>query len=314
MTDLPERSDEPEDNDRPERDDRPEHNDLPRISVVIPARNAADILDQQLAALARQQVPVPWEVVVADNGSTDGTAAVAESWRDRVPVRVIDAAGTPGINHARNRGAAEARGELLVYCDADDVVHPAWLAAFWQARDEWDMAGGCVEATSLNDPHLLDRHPDWTFGGLSSFGWMKTFMGCNFAVHRAVHAAIGGFDETYLGGNDDIDFAFRAQLAGHRLGYVPEAVVAYRLRSSLRAAARQHYHYGKTRVHLYRRFKRDGMPRRSWKHTVRSYGLAVAHLPQLLSGQGRAQWIVRAAFMAGMASGSLHEGTVYLSE
>ncbi|HEX6567759.1 MAG TPA: GNAT family N-acetyltransferase, partial [Acidimicrobiales bacterium] len=270
--------------------------DAPRISVVIPARNAAEWLDQQLAALARQQVPVPWEVVVADNGSTDATRALAEGWRDRMPVRVVDASRTGGINHARNRGAAEARGDLLLFCDADDVVSPGWVAAYWQARDGWDMAGGTVDATSLNEPGRRSLHLGSSLHGLNGFGWMETFMGCNFAVHRRVHAAIGGFDESFRGGGDDMDFAFRGQLAGHRLGFVADAVVAYRVRDSLRAAARQHYRYGRTRPQLYRKFRASGMPRRSWKHTVRTYGLAVAQSPRVLSADGRGRWVLRVSF------------------
>lgn len=286
----------------------------PCVSVVIPARNAARWLDQQLAALAAQDVPVPWEVVVADNGSCDATRQVAASWRDRLPVRVVDASATAGINHARNRGAAEARGELLLFCDADDVVQPGWVAAYWHARGEWDMAGGPVDTVSLNTPHQRTLHLGGPGAGLNSFGWLATFMGCNFAVHRVVHTTIGGFDESFRGGGDDIDFAFRGQLAGFRLGYVPDAEVAYRLRDTLRAAVRQHYHYGRTRPHLYRKFRASGMPRRSWRHTARSYAVAAARLPDMVRSDERAKWVIHAAFMIGMARGSLHDHIVYLSE
>lgn len=139
-------------------------------------------------------------------------------------------------------------------------------------------------------------------------------MGCNFAVHRVVHTTIGGFDESFRGGGDDIDFAFRGQLAGFRLGYVPDAEVAYRLRDTLRAAVRQHYHYGRTRPHLYRKFRASGMPRRSWRHTARAYAVAAARLPDMVRSDGRAKWVIHAAFMIGMARGSLHDHIVYLSE
>ena len=288
--------------------------DAPCVSVVIPVLDAAAWIDDQLRALAAQQVPVPWEVVVADNGSTDGTTALALAWRDRLPVRVVDASEVRDINHARNRGTEEACGELLLFCDGDDMVHPDWVAAYWRTRDEWDVAGGKVETTTLNDPVALARTPQERERGLATFGWMPTFMGCNFAVHRGVHRAIGGFDETFLGGCDDIDFAFRAQLSGHRLGYVPEAVVAYRVRGRLRDAARQYFRYGHTRAHLYRKFKAWGMPRRTLRHTLRTYALTVVHVPQLLRADGRARWIVQAAFLVGMLTGSLHDHTFYLSE
>lgn len=285
-----------------------------RISVVIPARNVATELEAQLGGLAAQEVPVPWEVVVADNGSTDDTREVAARWRDRLPLRIVDASAQAGVNFARNLGAREATGELLLWCDADDVVQPGWMAAYWRTRDEWDMAGGFIDVSVLNSPAALARHADVKFGGLNHFGWLRTFMGCNFAVHRRVFTAIDGFDESFSGGCDDVDFAFRGQLAGFRLGYVPEAAVAYRLRETLRDTVRQHYRYGITRVHLFRKFRPVGMPRRSWKHTVRAYALTIARAPDLLTRGGRGRWVVDAAFLIGLASGSLHDHTLYLSE
>ena len=285
-----------------------------RISVVVPARNAVNVLGAQLDALAAQEVPVPWEVVVADNGSTDGTRELAASWHDRLPVRVVDASAHAGVNHARNRGVHTARGDLVLCCDADDVVQPGWVAAYWHTRDEWDMAGGFIGVDALNGPEALARHADVKYGGLNQFGWLKTFMGCNFAFHRRVFTAISGFDEGFSGGCDDVDFAFRGQLAGFRLGYVPEAAVAYRLRETLRDTVRQHYRYGITRVHLFRKFRPVGMPRRSWKHTARAYALTMARIPDLLTRGGRGRWVVDAAFLVGLASGSLHDHTLYLSE
>jgi len=285
-----------------------------RISVVIPARNAANELEAQLGALAAQGVPVPWEVVVADNGSTDGTRELAARWGDRLPLRVIDASAQAGVNHARNCGVHATSGELVLCCDADDVVRPGWVAAYWRTRDEWDMAGGFIDIDVLNGPEALARHADVKYGGLNHSGWLKTFMGCNFAFHRRVFTAIGGFDETFSGGCDDVDFAYRGQLAGFRLGYVREAAVAYRLRETLRDTVRQHYRYGLTKVHLYRKFRPAGMPRRSWKHTVHAYGMALARVPDLFTPGGRGRWVVQAAFLIGLASGSLHDHTLYLSE
>ncbi|HEX2804591.1 MAG TPA: glycosyltransferase family 2 protein, partial [Kineosporiaceae bacterium] len=100
----------------------------PRLSVVIACLNAQDVLGVQLAALAGQECPVPWELLLCDNGSTDGTVALAESWADRLPLRVIDASGVRGSGPARNAGAEAARGEWLGFCDADDEVGSGWLA------------------------------------------------------------------------------------------------------------------------------------------------------------------------------------------
>ncbi|HEU6446740.1 MAG TPA: oligosaccharide flippase family protein, partial [Gaiellaceae bacterium] len=74
------------------------------LSVVIPARNAAGTIGDQLESLARPRFHRPWEVVVVDNGSTDGTADVARSYAGRVRLRVVNASDRPGIAYARNRG------------------------------------------------------------------------------------------------------------------------------------------------------------------------------------------------------------------
>ena len=100
------------------------------LSVVIPARNAADTIGVQLESLARQRFDRPWEVVVVDNGSTDDTRAVAQSFADRLPsLRIVDASERQSIGYARNRGVEAARGRLIAYCDADDAVSEGWLEA-----------------------------------------------------------------------------------------------------------------------------------------------------------------------------------------
>src|SRR5690606_34073255 len=101
----------------------------PEASVVIAAFNAERTLGEQLAALSRQAVRFPWEVLVCDNGSTDGTVAVVTEWQGRLPqLRLVDASARRGPGAARNAGAARALSPLLLFCDADDVVADDWLA------------------------------------------------------------------------------------------------------------------------------------------------------------------------------------------
>src|SRR5204862_175427 len=89
--------------------------DAPRlVSVLIPVRNAARLLPDQLNALAAQDYDGPWEVVVADNGSSDGSASVARRLAGRLPsLRVVDASGRRGAGPARNAGAAALQALAL---------------------------------------------------------------------------------------------------------------------------------------------------------------------------------------------------------
>lgn len=105
----------------------------PRISILIPAYNAAQTLAQTLASI-RAQTCADWEVVVIDDGSSDDTAAVAQAQGD-ARVRCIRQANG-GISVARNRSCDEARGEYLAFIDADDLARPERLAVQMRFLDE----------------------------------------------------------------------------------------------------------------------------------------------------------------------------------
>ncbi len=94
-----------------------------KLSVVIPCLNAVRTLGDTLEALARQQWTQPWELVFADNGSTDGSVDLALTFKDRIPnLRVVDASLRRGQPFALNTGAHAALGESIAFTDADDQV------------------------------------------------------------------------------------------------------------------------------------------------------------------------------------------------
>lgn len=202
----------------------------PRVSVIICVRNGARTLPRQLSALGAQQGAPAFEVVISDNGSTDSTRRIAQDWVDHLPAavtsaRVIDSGQRVGIPHARNEGARHARGPVLAFCDADDEVHPGWVAA-WASHDgvRSGLAGGRVEA----------HHPDGTpapglgSNGLRATGYLPMVSGCNFAVAREVFVAVGGFDVSLPPyGCDDLEFSWRVQENGYPISYLPEARVAF---------------------------------------------------------------------------------------
>lgn len=234
----------------------------PQLSVVIACRNAAKFLGVQLEALARQPCPVPWEVLVCDNGSTDGTIAVAERWADRLPLRVIDASAVTGAGPARNAGVRAARGEFIGFCDADDEVADRWLEALHRALTVHPFVAGRFEAERLNSARAIrSRRLDQQTGlqhsspavGLPHAG------GGNLGIHRSVFLSVGGFDPAvrYL---QDTDLCWRVQLAGHPLMFVPDLVVHVRLRSTFRGMYRQGRNYGACQALLERRYAPAGRP------------------------------------------------------
>ncbi|MBD2112518.1 MULTISPECIES: glycosyltransferase family 2 protein [Cyanophyceae] len=235
-----------------------------KISVIVPCFNEAAVIGQQLEALAKQTVS-PYEVIVADNGSTDSSLAVIEEYRDRLPrLKVIDAAGVKGASHARNAGAKVANSNYLAFCDADDVVDQGWLEALEQAfashgflacRLDNEMLNPGAVNTPQNQGLQNFRTPFYPFAG-----------GCALAVRKDIHESVGGFDEA-ISHLEDADYCIRVQMTGHALTYVPEAVVHYRHGAGTKqsfvearqATYRKAYNWGYGLATLYLRYRDQGM-------------------------------------------------------
>ncbi|MGW6916351.1 glycosyltransferase [Kitasatospora sp. NPDC054939] len=285
------------------------------VSVVMPARNAEATIAEQLDALARQSYPDRWELLVVENGSTDRTRALLDTWRQRLPrLRIVDAAGPGGVNRARNLGCRHARGELVLCCDADDVAAPDWITAMVDALRTSRAVGGALERRRLNGhPALAARPPKQADALLDTFAFLPYPAGANCGFHKDLWQHLGGFDEDYRYGSDDVEFFWRAQLAGHPLAFAPRAVVHYRLRDDPRAIARQLYRYGRSHPQLYRDFAPHGMPRSRPADIAAAWWDTLRHTPDLLGPPDhRAAWLARAALRAGRLVGSLRHRRCYL--
>lgn len=229
------------------------HKDL---SVVIAAYNAADTLGTQLEALAGQAPGLAWEVVVADNRSTDGTATVARRFADRLDLRVVPAPAKGNAAYARNVAVATCTAPWVAFVDADDMVAPGWVEAMAASLREHRFLAGRLDTAQLNTRSVARTRPIpqdtglqwWTVGPP-----MPHAGGGNLGIHRRVYEAVGGFDED-LGGLQDVDFCWRVQLAGVPLHFLPEATLNVRLRSSLREMWRQGRNYGAAQAEIERRY------------------------------------------------------------
>jgi hypothetical protein len=229
----------------------------PQVSVVIACRNAAATLGVQLEALAQQNCPVTWDVVISDNGSTDETVALARSFTSRLPgLTIVDSSDQAGPGHARNVGAAATNAPWLLFCDADDEVAPGWMAAMVDATKRNQFIAGSFESRKLNDAATLRSRPLQQSTGLqeSPFGPKLPHAGAgNMAVSRALFLSVGGFDPA-VGTLEDTDLCWRIQLSGVRLVFCPEAVVHVRLRSSLSTMWKQGLSYGEAAALLTHRY------------------------------------------------------------
>lgn len=279
-----------------------------RTSVVMPVRNAAETLAEQLEALASQTYTGDWELVVADNGSRDATRRRIAEAADRLPtLHVVDAARPRGISTARNRGVAAATGDLLLFCDGDDVVAPDWIEQMVRAARDGDLVGGRLDPTRLNPPDLRRSRPPPQDGGLArAHDHLPYGTGASLGVWADVMAALGGFDERFRTCGDDVDLSWRAQAAGHRLVHAPAAVTHYRYRTSLARAVVQALRYGVADSMLARRH-RHHLPHRP---RLRRHVRPLRDLPQLVQGpHARRRWVWGTALRVGALLGVLHPRT-----
>jgi len=270
------------------------------VSVIVPARNSATTLGEQLEALAAQDHDGPWELVVADNGSTDDTVAVVEravrGTRPWVDARVVDASQRAGSAHARNVGAAHARGDLYCFCDADDVVEPSWLGALVRAAADHHLVGGRLDLEQLNSARVRSWRPAPSAAVSDAPAFAPT---SNMAIWADVFDALDGLDVTYLKSHD-VELSKRAVAAGADLGFAPDAVVHYRLRSTLGGLAHQSYRAGRATVQMAEQFPEREPPVATRALAARAVW-SLTRSPYVLVADRRGLWVRRTAEVAGAA-------------
>ena len=273
----------------------------------MPVRDGEAHIADQLAALEAQTYTGDWELVVADNGCRDRTLEIVGRWEQRLPaVTIADATARRGLNHARNAGVQAATGDLLAFCDSDDVVSPGWLDALVDAARRADLVGGRLDAELLNDPVIRAWRPKVVMTELvRGENFMLYAPGGNLAVWAHVARDIG-WDEQFTFGSSDHGFAWRAQMAGYTLTYAHDALIHQRFRPTIRATARQFYRYGRSGPQLYRAFRAHGMPPPDNRAAAQRWRLLARTAPDLWrSREARGAWIRRAAFRLGRLSGSI---------
>jgi glycosyltransferase involved in cell wall biosynthesis len=273
--------------------------DHPLISVVVPVYNGMPWIEHQLQALSMQDVPTEWELIVADNGSDDGTRACAERWSARHErIHVVDASERRGAAAARNIGVHAARGSLLAFCDADDVVRPGWVAAMWKALADADLVAGVFDFGALDG--VPSRLP--VPAATRQLGFLPFGLSANLAVPREVFEAMHGFDES-LSPEEDVDLCWRLQLAGYRFAVAPDAIVEKRERVSNLATFRAGWAYGRCGPRLFVRYRTTGM-RRDLRGAAKAWLWLVLTLPGLIQHARRRQWIRAFAIRSGRLAGS----------
>lgn len=187
-----------------------------KVSIVIPCYNAERYLGQTIGSALAQSRP-PAEILVVDDGSTDASVAVARSFGSRIEV-ICKPNG--GAAQARNYGAERARGDALMFLDADDVLGPAVLEGLTAAleRQPDSIAVGPWSCIQLREGRWVRtrrncKHRRFGYDDLSAWltGWFHT--PCSVLWSRAAYEQVGGWDERVTV-DDDGDIMMRAMIEG----------------------------------------------------------------------------------------------------
>ena len=226
------------------------------ISVVVVTHNGRHWLGACLEAV-RSQGELAIEIILVDNASSDGSV---EFVRHHFPeVRVVTLDSNRGFAVATNVGCREAHGRYLVLLNNDTEVLPGFLRALRSTLElsTWaDMAAARI--VYLHDPELIDSAGDgytrWGGAYKRLHGQASTLAddstevfgicGAACMIRRNVFESVGGFDDDFFMVHEDVDFSYRAQLLGHRIVYVPEAVVRHGGSSTLGRSSRTAVYYG----------------------------------------------------------------------
>jgi O-antigen biosynthesis protein len=215
----------------------------PSISVVVCAYNAADTLDECLRHACALEYPA-LEIIVADDGSTDDTAAIAAR---HAKARLLELPHA-GLSATRNAGAAAATGELVAYLDADAYPTPEWpyfLALGLDGRNVGGVGGPNVgPKTDPEGAQAVARAPGGPMHVLVGDDRAEHVPGCNMAFWRDVLTQVGGFDPVYTSAGDDVDLCWKVLDAGWEIGFHPAALVWHHRRSGARTYLRQQRGYG----------------------------------------------------------------------
>lgn len=280
------------------------------LSVVIPYYRAPDTISDQLEALTKQTSSGSWEVVISDNESSAELATAVRRYEGRLPrLEIVDSSDRRGEAHARNVGVKAAKGEIIAFCDADDVVGEGWLAAMEEALLEHDFVGARVEFKKLNPPwaaRVFENHAQqWGLQQETYPPFLSYAGGGTLGFHRLVHESVGGFDESWPVLTDK-DFCFRAQLAGIELHFVPDAVIHYRCRPTLRRLLKQARSFAEYNVQLYKRYRAPSSRGTDpWRHHYRKWTHLAGSLSSIRSNEGRAVWVYQLGWHIGILLGSI---------
>ena len=231
-------------------------------SVIIPSFNRADEIRDLLASIARLDFPRErFEVIVADDGSTDSTEEVVRQAQQKYtyPLHYFSQKNQ-GPGAARNLGMRKAQGDFFIFVDSDVTVPPNWLKNIDLAltAEQADAFGG--PDTYRKDFPALLKAINYSMTSFITTGGLRGKKGkklakfyprsFNMGLSRSLYEKIGGFSDLRHG--QDIEYSNRILKAGAKVVFVADAPVYHKRRTNLRRFFRQVFNWGIARINLYK--------------------------------------------------------------
>lgn len=280
----------------------------PVVSVVVPTFQRRDHALRLVAELLAFDLGAPYEIVVVDDCSNDGTADELRRLHGapsgHSALRVIRHSSNRGAAAVRNTGWQTAAAPLVAFIDDDCRAAPGWLPALVGAAEDADV----VQGRTLPDPAQAELRGPFSHTIVVD-GPSDHFETCNIAYRRDVLEALGGFDESYPATlvGEDVDLGWRAREAGYRITYAPDALVYHEVtRSDFLARLRR----SDRRAGLALLYKQHPQLRRELSMRAFSHPAALAILATAAvgatGGRRRWTWVVTAALMARFARMTMH--------
>ncbi|MBL8123578.1 MAG: glycosyltransferase [Pyrinomonadaceae bacterium] len=227
----------------------------PKISVIIPTKNRAEMVRRFLPSLAEQATMEPYEIIVVDNGSTDSTIEVVTELSSNWPFIRLITESKPGSAAACHAGAIAAKAPLIMFVDDDMLAVPEFISE--HLRSHRENVNACVlgRVVSAESNHPFERMLAYIFDGgrqtlIKGEPVAVDYWSGNASLSRATYLEMGGYDQVFssLGYGKDIDFGFRLLERGVNLVYAANAVTYHhfseRFPERLRKAYRSGQAYG----------------------------------------------------------------------
>lgn len=238
------------------------HGTTPRSSIIIPTCDRRDSLKENLLSLTWLDYPKnKYEVIVIDDGSTDGTEEMIAKMRDPLPysLRYGRFKEKKGISAARNLGMNMASGGIFVFTDDDCLFEMKWLTFLLASFDSPNVGVVGGPDRTPREATFFSKCVGYLFTSFVGTGGLrggKRFRvgryypkGCNMAVLREAIDKVGGFDE-HLGPGEEIELGYRIEKAGYQIKFAPKAFVWHKRKITLKAFLQKMFKIGYTRVVL----------------------------------------------------------------